>query len=81
MVAELDAARPAAIVVWLRPTGEYERGLFGRDYGKRVAEWIVGALRRRAFRDGPTNARESDVHVLPTAREFVLTRVCLTLHR
>ncbi len=40
VISELDAARPAAIVIWLRPTGEYERGLFGRDYGKRVVEWI-----------------------------------------
>ncbi len=40
VVAELAAAKPAAIVLWLRPTGEYDRGLFGRDYGEGVAAWI-----------------------------------------
>ena len=53
VVSELDAARPAAIVVWLRPTGEYERGLFGRDYGKRVAEWISAHYVAVRFETGP----------------------------
>jgi hypothetical protein len=40
VVADLERARPAAIVRWLRPTGEYARGLFGSDYGRAVAAWI-----------------------------------------
>lgn len=65
VLAELGKARPAAIVVWTRPSGEYGRGLFGQDYGVRIARWIednysmrpfeaVGAAprRNRAFRYG-----------------------------
>jgi len=40
VLAELSNARPAAIVVWRRPAGEYGRGLFGEDYGRRIADWI-----------------------------------------
>ena len=39
VIAELERKRPA-IVRWLRPTGEYARGLFGSDYGRGVAQWI-----------------------------------------
>ncbi len=35
----LERTRPA-IVRWLRPTGEYARGLFGSDYGRGVTTWI-----------------------------------------
>ncbi len=37
---ELASARPAAVVLWLRPTSEYGRGLFGVDYGRRLRAWI-----------------------------------------
>ena len=40
VLAELEAARPAAIVVWRRSTGEYGRGQFGADYGRLIADWI-----------------------------------------
>jgi hypothetical protein len=40
VVAELDAAKPAAIVLWRRPMGEYDRGLFGKEYGRKVLAWI-----------------------------------------
>jgi hypothetical protein len=40
VIADLERTRPGAVVYWLRPTGEYERGLFGTDYGKDVAAWI-----------------------------------------
>ncbi|MEP6994753.1 MAG: hypothetical protein ABI968_09555 [Acidobacteriota bacterium] len=40
VLAELKAARPGAVVIWLRPTGEYKRGFFGSDYGRQVAAWI-----------------------------------------
>jgi len=40
VIADLERSRPGAIVRWLRPTGEYERGLFGADFGRDVAAWI-----------------------------------------
>ena len=40
IVAELDAAKPAAIVVWRRPMGEYDQGFFGKGYGRKVLAWI-----------------------------------------
>jgi hypothetical protein len=40
VLRELERARPAAVVIWLRPTSEYDRGLFGVDYGRRIREWI-----------------------------------------
>ncbi len=42
VLAELERARPAAIVVWRRPTAEYGHGLFGEDYGRSIAAWIAG---------------------------------------
>lgn len=39
IVAELSRSRPAAVVIWRRPTGEYGRGFFGEDYGKKIGEW------------------------------------------
>ena len=39
VLAGLERTRPA-IVRWLRPTGEYARGLFGSDYGRGVTAWI-----------------------------------------
>ena len=69
VVAELDAARPAAIVVWLRPTGEYERGLFGRDYGTRVAAWISANYVAAPFETGPrTRANPTFTLYLPRSR-------------
>lgn len=40
VIADLERAHPGAVVRWLRATGEYERGLFGSDYGREVAKWI-----------------------------------------
>ncbi len=40
VVAELAAARPAIVVVWNRPTGEYGKSTFGVDYGTRISRWI-----------------------------------------
>jgi hypothetical protein len=59
VLAELAAARPAAIVVWRRPTAEYARGLFGVDYGRRIADWIrdhydVVPFEQGAARANPT---------------------------
>ncbi len=40
ILAELMKARPAAVVIWPRPLGEYGRGEFGVDYGARIRNWI-----------------------------------------
>lgn len=54
IVRELDRARPAAIVLWNRPTGEYGRGGFGADYGLAIARWIEKNYAIRRFRvQGP----------------------------
>ncbi|HYK40841.1 MAG TPA: hypothetical protein VE007_00535, partial [Thermoanaerobaculia bacterium] len=41
ILAELRRARPAAVVLWPRPLGEYSRGEFGTDYGRRIRDWIA----------------------------------------
>jgi hypothetical protein len=40
VLSELEDAKPTAVVIWNRPTGEYGRGMFGEDYGKRIGRWI-----------------------------------------
>jgi hypothetical protein len=47
ILQELARARPAAIVLWRRPVSEYDRGLFGEDYGHRIREWIAANYVRR----------------------------------
>ena len=56
VLAALAAARPAAIVVWRRPVPEYSRGLFGSDYGRRIAEWIRQNYAEAAPPAGATRA-------------------------
>jgi hypothetical protein len=43
---ELDRARPAALVIWPRPVGEYGRGFFGRDYAVSLRRWIDAHYRQ-----------------------------------
>ena len=52
VLAELAKARPAAIVIWLRPTSEYGHSLFGRDYGRRIGGWIEKNYVARTFETG-----------------------------
>lgn len=40
ILSELKRARPAAVVIWKRPTGEYGPARFGEDYGRRISRWI-----------------------------------------
>lgn len=40
ILRELESARPRGVVLCLRPTSEYGRGLFGADYGRRIRAWI-----------------------------------------
>lgn len=53
ILTELEKANPAAVVVWPRPLGEYGKGLFGRDYGKRLRVWIDGRYRVEPLVTGP----------------------------
>jgi hypothetical protein len=50
VLAELASAPPAAVVIWRRPSGEYGRGLFGADYGRRVHDWIARHYDLEPFR-------------------------------
>lgn len=52
VLAELAKARPAAIVIWLRPTSEYGHSLFGKDYGRRIRGWIEENYVARTFETG-----------------------------
>ncbi len=49
ILAELSQARPAAVVIWQRPTSEYGRGFFGVDYGRSLRRWIDLHYEPRAF--------------------------------
>jgi hypothetical protein len=40
VLAELERARPAAVVVWPRPLGEYGAAEFGVGYGEEIRRWI-----------------------------------------
>lgn len=59
VLAELEKARPAAIVLWRRPTSEYDRGLFGEDYGRRIRAWIDANYRLTPFRAEGAPARSN----------------------
>ena len=50
VVGELERAKPAAVVLWLRPTSEYRRGLFGEDYGRQIRDWIGRNYDLEAYR-------------------------------
>jgi hypothetical protein len=50
VIEELEKSKPAAVVVWRRPAGEYGRGLFGVDYGRRLHAWIEAHYRLIPFR-------------------------------
>lgn len=40
ILRSLKRARPAAVVIWKRPTGEYGPATFGEGYGRRIESWI-----------------------------------------
>jgi hypothetical protein len=40
VLAELERARPDAVVVWPRPLGEYGAAEFGVGYGEEIRRWI-----------------------------------------
>ena len=47
---ELQANPPAAVVLWRRPVSEYDRALFGEDYGASIREWIDAHYALEPFR-------------------------------
>jgi hypothetical protein len=69
VLAELERARPAAVILWLRPTGEYDRGLFGEDYGRSVRSWIEENYRLEPFRARGAPVRTHPRFMLGLRRE------------
>jgi hypothetical protein len=65
---ELERARPAAVVLWRRPVSEYDRGLFGEDYGRSIRRWIAENYRLEPFRAPGTPVRATPRFVLGIAR-------------
>jgi hypothetical protein len=50
VLRELQASPPAAVVFWRRPVTEYDRALFGEDYGAAIRAWIEAHYDLRPFR-------------------------------
>ena len=69
IVAELERARPAAVVLWRRPVSEYARGMFGEDYGQRLRAWIEQTYRLVPFRASGAPARATPRFVYGLRRE------------
>jgi hypothetical protein len=53
VLAELSRARPSAVVLWFRTTGEYGPGAFGSGYARLLAAWI----RESYAEEGPPAGR------------------------
>ncbi|MGH9368532.1 MAG: hypothetical protein ACRD3M_12745, partial [Thermoanaerobaculia bacterium] len=69
VLAELERASPAAIVLWRRPATEYNRGLFGEGYGRLVRAWIEKEYRLAPFRAEGSPVRIHPLFVLALRRE------------
>ena len=52
ILAELERAGPAAIVIWPRPLGEYGQAEFGVGYGEAIRRWIRESYDERPVRGG-----------------------------
>jgi len=50
ILAELEIAAPAAVVIWRRALGEYGAGTFGEDYGGEIRRWIGRNYESTRFR-------------------------------
>ena len=64
ILEELRQGRPAAVVIWRRASSEYDRSLFGEDYGRRIFGWI-----RENYDVSPFRARGAPARANP---RFVL---------
>ena len=58
VLAELRARPPAAVVLWRRPVSEYDRALFGEDYGQSIRAWIEQTYDLEPFRARGAPARK-----------------------
>lgn len=58
VLAELRAHPPAAIVFWRRPVSEYDRSLFGEDYGTSIREWVEAGYDLLPFHSARAPARK-----------------------
>jgi hypothetical protein len=63
IVAELERASPAAVVLWRRGTHEYGPGTFGTDYAVRIRRWIDENFELRDLR-----IRDAHPHTAPQFR-------------
>lgn len=57
VLAELRAHPPDAVVFWRRPVSEYDRALFGEDYGTTIRSWIEQTYDLQPFRASGAPAR------------------------
>jgi hypothetical protein len=57
VVSELERTSPDAILVLDRPTPEYGRRDFGRDYGRRLARWIEARYAPASVGEGAETTR------------------------
>jgi hypothetical protein len=58
ILEELSRARPGAVVILNRSTGEYGKARFGEDYGRSIARWIASDYRLVAVEaSAPTGNR------------------------
>jgi hypothetical protein len=68
VLAELERARPDAVVLWRRPVSEYDRAMFGEDYGMRVRAWIDAHYDLAPFRAAGAPPRANPAFVLGLRR-------------
>jgi hypothetical protein len=57
VLAELRERPPRAVVFWRRPVSEYDRALFGEDYGQSIRAWIEERYDLQPFRASGAPAR------------------------
>jgi Dolichyl-phosphate-mannose-protein mannosyltransferase len=69
VLAELESTRPEAIVIWHRPTSEYGRDFFGRDYARSIRDWIGRNYRLTPFRAPGTPRRTNPRFTIGLRRE------------
>lgn len=71
IVAELERAKPAAVVLWRRRTHEYGPGTFGTDYAREIRRWIEGnfTLRERRPAEAHPRATPSFLYGVAAGRE------------
>jgi len=82
VLEELQRERPAAIVIWRRPVSEYDRAMFGEDYGRDLRAWIEENYRLEGFRPSGAPRRATPRFVLglrPVAGEAVSAPRALAL--